>query len=280
MKIDASTRLYCIFGKPVTHSLSPAMHNAAFEHMGINAVYMAFEPDNIADAVHAMRHLHISGASVTIPYKVDVMASCQHVDSLARKIGSVNTLFNDGGNIHAFNTDGAGITETLKEAGVDVQGGLALVLGNGGSARAAAFTLAEHGAELLIAGRNSQRVRALADDIVTTGAGVETSLITDLDTSTMRQVDIIINTTPVGMHPNIENSPLPPDLIMKHHVVFDIVYSPRITRLLNMAKQKGCVILTGDNMLLHQACRQFTIWTGKEAPVDIMRQALEAGIQK
>ena len=280
MKVDASTRLYCIFGRPVTHSLSPAMHNAAFEHMGINAVYTAFEPENITDAVHAMRHLHISGASVTIPFKVDVMASCQYIDPLARKIGSVNTLRNDEGSIYAFNTDGTGITETLKEKGVDVNGRLALVLGNGGSARATAFTLAESGAKLLIAGRNAKRIRVLADDIHATGADVETSLIPDLDTSTMRQVDIIINTTPVGMHPDTESSPLPPDLILKHQVVFDIVYSPRITRLLNLAKQKGCVIITGDNMLLHQACRQFAIWTGKEAPVDVMRQALEAGIRK
>ncbi len=254
------------------------MHNAAFEYMGIDAVYTAFEPDDITGAINAMRQLGISGASVTIPFKMDVMDLCDHVDTLASKIGSANTLLNDEGRIHAYNTDGAGITETLKEKGVDVKGSRALILGNGGSARAAAFTLAQHGAELLIAGRNIDRVRLLSNDLQSSGATVDAVLLDEIDTSIMKDVNILLNTTPVGMHPAREHTPIPSGLLMKHHVVFDIVYSPRMTQLLQLASETGCVIITGDNMLLHQACRQFTIWTGEDAPVDIMRQALEAGI--
>ena len=278
MKIDATTQLYCIFGNPVTHSLSPAMHNAAFNHAGINAVYLAFQPKSIAWAVDAMRNLGIRGSSVTIPYKVDVMNMCDRIDDLARKIGSVNTLLNDDGTIHGFNTDGIGISETFKEAGVDVNASRVLVLGNGGSARAAGFTLAAGGSELVIAGRNVDRVRPLADDIRATGASVEHMLIADLDKKHMEKVNIILNTTPVGMHPDTESTPLPPGLLMPHHVVLDIVYVPRETALLRHAREKGCTVLTGDNMLLHQACRQFTIWTGLDAPVATMRKALEAGI--
>ncbi len=278
MKIDAATRLYCIFGNPVTHSLSPAMHNAAFSQAGINAAYLAFQPESIQKAVDAMRCLGIRGASVTIPFKIDVMALCDSIDHLARKIGSVNTLLNDNGIIHGFNTDGIGISETFKEAGVDVNAARVLVLGNGGSARAAGFTLAAGGADIVIAGRNPDRVRPLADDIRATGAAVEDAVIAELDNGYMEKVDIILNTTPVGMHPDTGNTPLHRELLMPHHAVLDIVYVPRETTLLRHAREKGCTVLTGDNMLLHQACRQFTIWTGLDAPVAAMREALMAGI--
>ncbi len=274
MKIDARTSLYCIFGNPARHSLSPAMHNASFAHDGINAVYLAFEIASIGDAVAAMRSLPIMGASVTIPYKVAVLGSIDAVDPLAGAIGSVNTLVNDGTRIVGYNTDGDGAALALDRAGVGLDGASVLVIGNGGSARAIAHAIASRGARVTITGRNRSRIDDLSGSLEAHGYQAGAVLLGDLDQFFMDEVDIIINTTPVGMAPDSLSMPISEHLIRPDHVVFDIVYSPAETMLLKKSSERGCTTVRGAQMLLCQGALQYQIWTGRTAPFDVMKAAL------
>jgi shikimate dehydrogenase len=273
--ISNKTRLYCIFGNPVGHSLSPAMHNAAFRHLNIDAVYLAFQPDSIEGAVRAMRALPIMGASVTIPFKRVVMDFIDEIDPLASDIGSVNTLTNAGGKIRGCNTDGFGALESLKENGIGITGSVVLILGNGGSARSIAFTLLTQGSSVIIAGRDPERIAGLSNDLRKKHEKVSHIPISGLSPDSMRGIDVIINTTPIGMEPDTDKSPINENLLMKNHTVFDIVYKPEITTLLKAAASAGCRVINGSGMLLHQGAKQFEIWTGSRAPIDIMRKAIE-----
>jgi len=272
--IGAGTRLCCIFGRPVAHSLSPAMQNAAFESAGIDAVYLAFEPSSIDAAIGAMRALPIHGASVTIPFKTEIMPLLDAIDPLAEKIGAVNTLLHSGGRIIGDNTDGHGASLALAGKGVAVRGARVLIVGNGGSARAIAFTLLEEGGSVCIAGRNGGRVAALAGDLQRHFSGVDCLLLRDLTPEFTEDINIIINATPVGMAPRADERPRDASLLHRHHAVMDIVYSPRTTKLLSLSAAKGCATVGGIDMLLHQGARQFEIWTGKPAPLEAMRKAL------
>jgi len=269
MKINAHTDLYCIFGIPVKHSFSPLMHNRAFHQMNINAVYLAFEPSSIEQAVKSMKALSIKGASITIPFKIEALKYIDDIDHIAEDIGSVNTLHNINGRIKGYNTDGLGAIEALKKI-IKIEGSSFLIIGNGGSARAIAFTLAASGSNVAIAGRNIERIRSLADDLKIKYKEVKYILLKDLDKEYMKSIDVIINTTPVGMHPDLNSTPVDEKLISENHVVFDIVYSPDITRLLKSAQNKGCRIIRGIEMLINQGAEQIKIWTGNEAPIEAM----------
>lgn len=275
MDINASTKLYCIFGSPVQHSLSPVMHNCAFSALGINAVYLAFEPTSAGDAAAALRHLGIAGASVTIPFKIDMLRHMDECDPLATLIGSMNTIVNDGGRLIAYNTDGIGALRSLEEKKVAIAGKSALIIGNGGSARAIAFSLVDAGARVIIAGRNREKIDELARDIRAYRNAVESVPLGGLTDALMHEVSIVINTTPLGMAPDIHACPLKPDLLKEHHAVFDIVYHPDQTVLLAEAQTRGCIVIRGVAMLLHQGVLQFELWTGRSAPIDQMRQAVE-----
>jgi shikimate dehydrogenase len=275
MNIQASTDLYCIFGRPVGHTVSPVMQNAAFRETGINAVYLAFEPSSIDGAIKAMKELGICGASVTIPFKIEALRHADTVDPLASEIGSINTLVNRNGSIAGYNTDGTGAALALERAHVEIRGSTCLVVGNGGSARAIAATLASRGARIIITGRNEERIRSLAG--VIRGPEPARALpLGSLDSGLMDEVDVIINTTPVGMTPDTDAMPIPGDLLAPHHAVFDIVYAPHTTRLIAAANAQKCVVIHGIEMLLLQGARQFELWTGTEAPLDVMRSAVVA----
>jgi len=273
IRITSSTGLYCIFGNPVRHSISPVMQNAAFTETGIDAVYLAFETSSIGEAVTAMKSIGIMGASVTIPFKIDVMKHLDVIDPLAASIGSVNTIVNDKGTLSGFNTDGYGAVLAIEQSGITLKGKTSLVIGNGGSARAIALTLVERGACVIIAGRNDIRVNALVQDLKTVAPDTEGVILKDLSPSYMEKIDVIINTTPIGMTPDIGSTPLDASLIAPHHIVFDIVYAPHETRFLADARKIGCGIVYGIEMLILQGARQFEIWTGREAPVGTMRRA-------
>jgi len=272
--IDSKTKLYGIFGNPVRHSLSPLMHNRAFDLAGINAAYVAFEPRSIEEAVSSMKAIGIAGASVTIPFKIDVLPFLDSIDPLAEKIGSVNTLLNDNGRIKGFNTDGHGAVTALKKQGSPIKNEKVLIIGNGGSARAIAYTLLHGEAHVTIAGRDLNRITSLADDLLKFNSNVETSVLAQLDQRAVSQFDIIINTTPIGMHPHEEAVPLDTSLLKSGSTVFDIVYSPHDTRFLTEASCRKCNTVYGIDMLLYQGVRQFEIWTGAEAPVSAMRDIL------
>ncbi len=277
--INANTDLYCIFGNPVRHTLSPLMHNAAFEETGINAAYLAFEPGDIADAIQSMKILNIAGASVTIPFKIEVMQYLDDIDPLASAIGSVNTLLNRNGKISGFNTDGYGAVEALLQSGSSIDGANVLIIGNGGSSRAIAFTLLKEGARVNIAGRNLEKVTDLCNDLERFNNNVTAFQLSDMDMGLMEQFNIVINTTPIGMYPKTSLTPIDTEIISPSATVFDIIYSPHETELLKNSSQKGCKIVHGIDMLLYQGTRQFELWTGQKAPVETMKKILQNNIK-
>ncbi|MDI9425817.1 MAG: shikimate dehydrogenase [Spirochaetota bacterium] len=278
MTIDSHTALYCVFGRPARHSLSPAIHNAAFEKNGINAVYLAFEPERAIDAVRAVRSLGINGASVTIPFKTEIIDAIDEIDPIAEKIGSVNTLVNRSGNITGYNTDGFGAIRALHAEGVTFPGRKTYVIGNGGSARAIAFSLLEEKSLVAILGRDERKSARLAHDLSRHFPGVESGHISSIAEKIPEDDAIIINTTPVGMFPDIGSCPIDPSPLSAGHTVFDIVYSPMRTRLIESAGAAGCKTVLGSEMLLYQGARQFELWTSSQAPIATMRAALASAL--
>jgi shikimate dehydrogenase len=275
MKIDSATNLYCIFGKPVRHSLSPVIHNALFEHYSLNSSYLAFEPDNIKNAVDSIKTLNIKGSSITIPYKIDVIKCIDDISPEAEKIGSVNTLINLEGKITGHNTDGYGVLQPFKERGIEITGKKVLILGNGGSARSTAFALIENNAEVIISGRSDEKIKQLEKDLIKIKNYAGSVNLQTLDNSFMENIDIIINTTPVGMLPDENAMPLDSELLNEKHIVFDIVYKPDMTKLLKNAAAKNCTVIKGINMLIFQAMKQFELWTGIIPDSEVIFNALE-----
>jgi len=254
------------------------MHNRAFAETGYNGVYVAFQPEDIRSAVTAMRTLGIRGASITIPFKIDVLSCVDEIDPLAMKIGSANTLYNTDKGIKAFNTDGYGAVAALKEKNINLSNRRCLVLGSGGAARPIAFYLADEGAEVTISGIDETAACSLADDLVS--IGYSGYIRPDrIDNVFIKDIDILINTTPVGMKPDYDGIPISADFLHEKLVVFDIVYSPLETRLMIEAARRNCVTVSGLSMLLFQGARQFEIWTGLSAPIDAMRDSLMSVVQ-
>jgi shikimate dehydrogenase len=265
MQIDGKTRIYGIMGKPVSHSLSPAMHNAAFQEIALNNVYVAFEVEDVPRALDGFRTLGVRGVSVTIPHKQAVIPHLDAIDPVAEKIGAVNTLMISDQHIEGFNTDWIGAMQAL-EAISEVSGKTVLVIGAGGSARAVGFGLREKGAKILLTNRTQSKGQALAREL-------DGEFISLADVAEA-QADAMINTTSVGMTPHDEDIPVPAAALENITAVMDIVYSPVQTRLLREAKQAGCKTVDGRYMLLYQGVAQFERWTGEKAPVDVMRTTL------
>lgn len=269
MGISGTTLLYGIIGNPVTHSLSPAMHNSAFAVSDIDAVYLPFPAPDIAAAVIGVRGLGIQGLSVTIPHKENVIPLLDEVDPVAVKIGAVNTIVNKAGVLTGLNTDWLGATRALEEE-IELGGAEAVILGAGGSARAIGFGLLERGAAITLCSRTESRGRALAEELDCPWV--------PLGESRRLSGDILINATSVGMVPGVENTPVPGEILSRFQVVMDIVYAPMKTRLLREAEADGCKIINGLEMLLYQGVAQFEIWTGRDAPVSVMRKALAGAL--
>ena len=265
MQLDGATKIYGIMGKPVSHSLSPAMHNAAFQAHGLNKVYVAFEVTDVARALDGFRAIGVGGVSVTIPHKQAVIPHLDAIDPVAQKIGAVNTLLIEDTHIRGYNTDWIGANQAL-ETIVDLPASTVLVLGAGGSARAIGFGLQEKGATVILANRTLAKGQALARDLNCECYPLEE--IKDL------KVDALVNATSVGMTPNVDATPVAKAFMKNVPAVMDIVYSPLETRLLREAKQVGCKTVNGTYMLLFQGVAQFELWTGRKAPVDVMRKIL------
>jgi shikimate dehydrogenase len=272
--INGAAQLFGIIGDPVEHSLSPAMHNAALAHLGINGVYVPMRPADLVDGFRGLSSLGFLGVSVTIPFKVAIMDLLDGIDPVARRIGAVNTLLFeriDGtARCQGYNTDWLGSNRALAEI-IDPTGRTVLIIGAGGAARAVGFGLLEIGAKVLVTNRTEAKGHALAAQLGCPflGANEITSV----------QADVLINTTSVGMTPHPEAIPIDPELLVHFPVVMDIVYAPLETRLLREAKARGGQTIDGLQMLLHQGAAQFTLWTGREAPLAVMRQALTSALQ-
>ena len=281
MDINAHTQFCGVIGNPVEHSLSPAIHNAAFQKLGLNFVYLAFRVDAIGDAIKGLRALgNFRGASVTIPHKV---ASVPFLDSIvptARHIGAINTIVAAGGILTGYNTDATGALRALREGSVALEGQKVVMLGSGGAARAIAFALGTEAGinHLTILGIDDQERTALARDLQSKTAMVVHESF--LDESTLQKVlpdtHVLIHCTPMGMSPNVHETPVPAILLHARLTVMDIVYNPRDTQLLKDAKAAGCRTIPGLEMFLHQAAAQFELWTNQTAPIDVMRSVLES----
>ncbi len=286
--ITGKTRLVGVMGDPVAHSLSPAMHNAAFAHLGMDWVYLPLpvQRGDLARAMQGLRALQFSGANVTVPHKQDIVPLLDELTPQARLTGAVNTLYWDNKRLVGHNTDGAGLVRSLREdTGFEPRGQAVIMLGAGGSARAAAVELAREGVRrLLILARRREQGEELARLALRAGSQVDVAvraLDEVMSPGIFAGADLLVNTTPVGMVPETSASPLPatrglgPPLL-----VYDLVYNPRQTRLLQQARQAGCRVASGLGMLLYQGVLAFQCWTGREAPVEIMRRALEEGLEQ
>jgi shikimate dehydrogenase len=261
--------VYGLIGNPVEHSLSPPMHEAGYDALGIDARYVTFEPDQDdgAAAVQAAQTLGVSGLNVTIPFKRDVLDAVE-VDELAARIGAVNTIDFTGEGPVGYNTDAVGAVRALREHDVEIDG-TAVVVGAGGAGRAVSFGLAEEGATVEIANRTVETAHDLAADVPgASGHGLD-----ELDTL-VREADILVNATSVGM--DEDRSPVPADALHGDLAVLDAVYSPIETRLLGDAAAAGATTVDGAWMLLYQGVEAFEIWTGRDAPVAEMNDSLRA----
>ncbi|MGQ9693789.1 MAG: shikimate dehydrogenase [Thermodesulfobacteriota bacterium] len=269
--IDAHTHLYGIIGNPVKHSLSPIIHNRIFSRLGINAVYLAFEVNNLKKAIEGMRGLGISGMSVTIPFKTEIIPFLDELDELTKQIQAVNTLQNKGGKILGFNTDWLGAIQSLKEKS-DLQDKKALLLGAGGAARAIAFGLKKEGCEIFIFNRSQEKGEKLAKELRAT-------YLRKFPTIKEINPEIVINATSVGMVPHEDQSPYPINLLQEGMVVMDIVYHPRQTKLLREAEARGCQTVEGIEMLARQAAAQTEIWTGHKPDIAYIKEDLQKALR-
>ena len=281
MDINTATQFCGVIGNPIEHSLSPAIHNAAFQKLALNFVYLAWKVDRIGDAVRGLRALgNFRGASVTIPHKVAVLPFLDEVDTTARHIGAVNTIVAEEGQLLGMNTDATGALRALREGNAPLKGASVVIVGSGGAARAIAFALASEAEvrRLHLLGIEVDERRNLATDLRDkTGVSVEED---DLDEGRLKNVlpeaRVLIHCTPVGMAPKIGRSCIPPKFLHRELIVMDVVYNPRETQLLIEARTAGCRTISGLEMFLYQAVAQFERWTGQSAPVQVMRAVLES----
>jgi len=272
-----------VIGKPIHHSLSPAIHNAGYLVLGLNYTYVAFEVDDPAAAVRGMRGLGLAGLSVTIPHKTAVLPHVDALDDVAEKLGSVNTLYWKEGVLRGTSTDGYGALRALERAEISPLGKKVVFLGAGGVARAIGFTLALEvlTRELVfLEGKAPQLAETLAGEITgkTRDRARAAVLHPDNLEVELRDADLLIQCTPVGMTPHTGDSLVPQALLHPGMAVFDTVYTPRMTRLMREADAAGCPLAFGRDMFLHQAAIQFELFTGHSAPLDVMDQALNRAL--
>ena len=282
--VSGKSRVLGVFGCPVEHSLSPAMHNAAIAALGLHYIYIPFSvlPDDIGPAIRSLAVLGIIGVNLTIPHKERVLPFLDEVHPEAQAIGAVNTVRNLDGRLLGFNTDGEGFIRPLSEAGFSVRNKRAVVLGAGGAARSVVYRLLREGASVTLANRTRDRAERRANEIGT-AARKQVEVIDLSDAAAMKSAlggaELLANTTSVGMSPDADaEPPIPPALLHPGLFVYDLIYNPTETRLLSAARKIGAQSLNGVGMLAHQGAAAFEIWTGVQPPVDVMRTAIERGL--
>lgn len=273
--MQASAKTYCIIGDPIHHSLSPAMHNAAFAAKGLNSTYIAFRvPQNeLKESIESLRSINIAGFNVTTPHKTNIMRYLDELEPVAKKASAVNTVNNIEGIFRGYNTDVYGFIEPLHKRHVDFRGMHVLLIGSGGAARAVVVALAEENAiaKLIIANRDVQR----ANELATLGdrLGMKCELVLfEKTTDFSPACDLIVNATKLGM--NNEPSVIDHLHIQKGSIVYDIVYRPMVTDLIENAKYAQASVIYGYEMLIEQGAKAFEIWTGLSAPRDAMKKNL------
>ena len=274
--INGAAETFGIVGNPVHHSLSPTMHNAAFAALGMNCVYVPLPVSDLQKGVEGLKALGFRGVSVTIPHKKNIMQYVDVLDPVAARIGAVNTLVIGNKedatdrSVYGYNTDWVGANRALVEK-IELKGSRVLILGAGGSARAIGYGLLEAGAEIVLSNRTVVKGQDLARQL-----GCDFCPLDELGNV---EADVLINTTSVGMAPADDKSLVDQKFLSKFSVVMDIVYAPLATRLLCEATASGCEVIDGLSMLLYQGVAQFELWTGKNAPVEVMQNVLRERIK-
>jgi 3-dehydroquinate dehydratase / shikimate dehydrogenase len=266
--ISASTDVYGLVGSPVAHSVSPAMHNAAFNSIRVDAVYLPLRAASADDFVAFARAVGLRGASVTIPFKVKLLDHVDEIDPAAHRIGAINTIRVVDGRWVGGNTDAAGFLAPLRDRGLDLRGMRVAILGAGGAARAVATALAASGARISVHARDRER----AEEVAMTASGSAGHWPAEPGSW-----DVLVNCTPIGMSPHVDESPMPAELLTGR-IVYDLVYNPSATRLLRDAAKAGLETIGGLDMLVAQAHEQFYWWTGTRPPAGVMRAAAEKGL--
>jgi shikimate dehydrogenase len=276
--VSGSTNLLGIIGNPVAHSLSPLMHNAAFRSLGLDWKYVPLpvQSHRVHDALKGLIALGFRGANVTVPHKERVIPFLSEFSEDAAAIGAVNTLVVVDDRLLGFNTDWTGFLNHVSESGFDISGTKALVLGSGGSARAVVYALCSRQAEVTICSRNSATAGAIAADV---SKLFRNCRIGFAPLENVKQIaakpDLVVNTTPVGMHPHTSLCPWPDGVPFPQcRLAYDLIYDPKRTRFLALAEESGAEAMNGLGMLVHQAAAAFKIWTGVEAPIDVMKKAV------
>lgn len=284
MRITATTKKVGLLGWPISHSLSPVMQNAAFAATGLDYVYLplATPPELLQQAVDGIKALGFAGFNVTIPHKITIMAYLDEIDYRAQLVGAVNTIVVKQGRLIGYNTDADGYISSLRQAGVNVTGSHVVILGSGGAARAitAAF-ISNQAATITIGARDSKKADTLAKllstDILLNGVGWDSRDFA----AKLAQADIVVNTTSLGMYPNVASQPpIPWELMKPSAVISDLVYNPLQTAFMAEAVRRGHIVVGGEGMLVEQGALAFELWTGCNAPRDIMRQVVLSNLGK
>ena len=276
--ISGKTRVCGVIGDPIEHTMSPVMHNAAFKELGLDYLYVPLRvrKEELGKAVESMRALNIRGLNVTLPHKVAIIPFLDELDPLSRKIGAVNTIVNDDGVLTGYNTDATGFLQALLERGVEPKEKKVVILGAGGASRAISFILAERDAHLVILNRRLELdwAEELAQRISQVFAKEVKALELNEKNLAMvlEEADILINSTSVGMSPDVDKTPVPARLLKPGLIVVDIVYNPIQTRLLKEAEAAGTQTIGGLDMLAWQGAIAFEKWTGRKAPLDLMKK--------
>lgn len=280
--IKGMTKIVGVIGFPIEHTISPAIHNAAFAALGLDCVYLPFavRPENLAQAIAGLSPLGIIGINVTIPHKESVIQYLDEVSHEAKRIGAVNTVAIKSERLIGYNTDGKGFVRALKEERkIDIQGKKIVILGAGGAGRAVAVQSSlERAEKLIIFDKENERAKRLAADIKKDIPQLCVEAVSrDKIKPNLNEADILINATPVGMNAGDELI-INPQWLLPRTLVFDLVYNPQETRLMQAARERGCSVVGGLGMLIHQGALSFELWTGKKAPLDVMRKAARESI--
>jgi shikimate dehydrogenase len=278
MKVSGKTQVCAVIGDPIEHTLSPVMHNAAFDHLKLDFIFLAFrvKTSMLENAVRGVRGLGFRGLSVTMPHKQAVTRYLDEADEMVKFLGAANTVLNKNGKLVGFNTDGVGALKALTENGLSLTGKKLLLLGAGGAAKAIAFSLTKEVKELAILNRNSRKAAELAEALNHAYGKkvVGDSLSPALIRKNLQDADILINATSVGMAPKVNQSLVEPEWLKPGLIVMDIIYNPIETKLVKHAKAADARVISGVEMLLYQGAASFEIWTGRPAPVNVMRKAI------
>ncbi len=287
IEISGRSQLVGVMGWPVEHSLSPPMHNAAFNALGLQYVYVPFavEPVHLKSAVQALPALGMRGVNLTIPHKEAALVLVDELDSSAALAGAVNTIVHVDGRLKGFNTDGIGFVLPLAAEGFDFTGNRGVILGAGGAARSAAFSLVARGMHITIVNRTLERARALAEAVNqwSSNSSVDYVVLNSDDSlrQTIRESALLVNTTRVGMHPyETEPPPITAEFLHRGLFVYDLIYNPQETQLLRIAREMGCRTLNGVRMLVHQGAAAFELWTGHKPDTSVMETAVLWGLRR